>query len=217
MNSNSTQSYRPLTLAEEVVNSITHGIGTFLSIVALVVLLVVAKKHEDFWHLTSFSIYGSTLIFLYLSSTLYHSVLSERTKKLFSRLDHASSLLLIAGTYTPILLTTFRDSIGWTLFGTIWGMAILGLAVRSHQLPRYLKILVGIYLISGLMFIMAGREIYQNLPTTSILFLITGGFSYALGVIFYVKNNRIYHRNIWHLFVLTGSILQFLAVYASMP
>lgn len=215
MNSKSTQTYRTLTLWEEIVNSITHGVGALLSIVALVVLLVVAKKHEDVWHLVSFFIYGSTLILLYFSSILFNNFSSQRVKNLFARFDHISIFLLIAGTYTPVLLITFRDDIGLTLFGLVWGLIILGLALRSMYLARFHKLAIGVYLMVGLMFVLAGREIYKNLPPISIIFLLTGGFSYSLGVVFYMWRNSTYSHGIWHLLVLTGSILQFFAVYYS--
>lgn len=215
MNSKSTQTYRTLTLWEEIVNSITHGIGVFLSIVALVIVLVDLKKHEDLWHLISFFIYGSTLILLYLSSTLFHSFPNQRVKSLFERFDHVSIFLLIAGTYTPVLLTTFRDDIGLTLFGLVWGMVILGLAIRSMYLARFHKLMIGVYLLVALLFVLAGKEIYQNLPPISIVFLLAGGFSYSLGVVLYSRRNSIHSHGIWHLLVLTGSILQFFAVYYS--
>lgn len=215
MNSNSTQTYRHLSLGEEIVNSITHGVGAFLSIVALVVLLVVARKHGDIWHLVSFSIYGSTLILLYLSSTLYHSFKNPKVKDLFARFDHVSIFLLIAGTYTPILLTTIRDDWGWTLFGIVWGLAILGSVIRSIYLHRFRKIMIGVYLLMGWMFVLAGKEIYLNLPAISVTFLLAGGIAYSLGVIFYMWRNLPYSHGIWHLFVLTGSILQFFAIYYS--
>lgn len=215
MNSKSTQTYRTLTLWEEIVNSITHGVGAFLSIVALVIVLVDLKKHEDIWHLISFFIYGVTLILLYLSSTLFHSFSNQRVKNLFTRFDHISIFLLIAGTYTPVLLTTFRDDIGLTLFGLVWGLVILGLAIRSMYLASFHKLMIGAYLIVGLMFVLAGKEIYLNLPPISIVLLLTGGFAYSLGVVFYTWRNSTYSHGIWHLLVLTGSILQFFAVYYS--
>ena len=123
--------YRQLTMKEEVFNSITHGIGTVLSICALVTLIILAVMKGDAWHVVSFTIYGSTLVLLYLSSTLYHSFTREKVKNLFARFDHAAIFLLIAGTYTPFLLTVLRGILGWTLFGIIWGVAIAGVVIRS--------------------------------------------------------------------------------------
>jgi len=215
MNSPSVKIYRKLTPGEEIANSITHGIGALLSIVALVVLIMVAGKHDDFWHLFSFSIYGCTLILLYLSSTLYHSFSNLRLKNLFARFDHISIFLLIAGTYTPILLTSIRGVWGWTLFIIIWSIALLGAIIRSIYLHRFRKLMVVIYLLMGWMSILVGKQIYLNLSSVSLTFLILGGIAYSVGVIFYMWRKLPYSHGIWHLFVLAGSVLHFFAIYFS--
>lgn len=215
MTAQSTKTYRQLSNGEEIVNAITHGIGSLLSIVALIVLIIVAQKHGDIWHLVSFSIYGSTLILLYLSSTLYHSFSSPQIKNLFARFDHISIFLLIAGTYTPILLTSMRGVWGWTLFCIIWGLALVGAIIRSIYLHRFRKLMVAVYLMMGWMFVLAGRQIYLSLPSTSITFLVLGGLAYSVGVIFYMWRKLPYAHGIWHLFVLAGSVLHFFAIYFS--
>lgn len=207
--------YRDLTSKEEIVNSITHGIGALLSVVALVVLIVVAGKHGDVLHLVSFSIYGVTLILLYLSSTLYHSFSSPRIKNLFARFDHVSIFLLIAGTYTPILLTSIGGAWGWSLFGVIWGLALVGAVIRSIYLHRFRKLMVAVYLLMGWMFVIAGKQVYLSLPSISLTFLILGGIAYSVGVIFYMWRKLPYSHGIWHLFVLAGSVLHFFAIYFS--
>ncbi len=209
------KSRRQLSTAEEIVNSITHGIGALLSIVALIVLIIVANRYGDIWHLVSFSIYGSTLILLYLSSTLYHSFTNPKIKNLFARFDHISIFLLIAGTYTPILLTTLRGVWGWILFAIIWLMALTGAIIRSIYVYRFRKLMVVIYLIMGWMAVVAGKQIYEKLPGLSITFLVLGGIAYSLGVIFYVWRNLPYSHGIWHLFVLAGSVLHFFCIYFS--
>jgi len=206
---------RELSTTEEIVNSITHGIGALLSIAALVILIIVAGQHGDIWHLISFSIYGSTLILLYLSSTLYHSFTSPKIKNLFARFDHISIFLLIAGTYTPILLTSLRGILGWTLFVIIWTMAVAGAVIRSIYLHRFRKLMVSIYLVMGWMAILAAKQIYERMPEISIWFLVLGGLSYSIGVIFYNWRKLPYSHGIWHLFVLGGSILHFFAIYFS--
>ena len=206
---------RELSTTEEIVNSITHGIGALLSIAALVILIIVAGQHGDIWHLISFSIYGSTLILLYLSSTLYHSFTSPKIKNLFARFDHISIFLLIAGTYTPILLTSLRGILGWTLFVIIWTMAVAGAVIRSIYLHRFRKLMVSIYLVMGWMAILAAKQIYERMPEISIWFLVLGGLSYSIGVIFYNWRKLPYSHGIWHLFVLAGSILHFFAIYFS--
>jgi hemolysin III len=204
---------RQLSSGEEIVNSITHGIGALLSIVALVVLIMVAGRHGDVWHLASFSIYGSTLILLYLSSTLYHSASNPKIKDLFARFDHVSIFLLIAGTYTPILLTSIKGILGWGLFVVIWVIALVGAVIRTIYVNRFRKLMVALYLMMGWMAVFVGKQIYQNLPSESLLFLIAGGIAYSAGVIFYLWRNLKYSHGIWHLFVLAGSILHFFAIY----
>jgi len=215
MSTRPSKTYRKLTNGEEIINAITHGIGSLLSIAALVVLIIVAGRHGDIWHLVSFSIYGSTLILLYLSSTLYHSFSNQKVKNLFARFDHISIFLLIAGTYTPILLTSMRGIWGWTLFGIIWGLAIVGAVIRSIYLHRFRKLMVAVYLLMGWMFVLAGKQIYLNLPSVSLTFLILGGIAYSVGVIFYMWRSLPYAHGIWHLFVLAGSVLHFFAIYFS--
>lgn len=216
MNNQTSKIYRDLTSKEEIVNGITHGIGALLSVVALVVLIVVAGKHGDALHLVSFSIYGVTLILLYLSSTLYHSFSSPRINNLFARFDHVSIFLLIAGTYTPILLTSIGGAWGWTLFGVIWGLALAGAVIRSIYLHRFRKLMVAVYLLMGWMFVIAGKQVYLSLPSISLTFLILGGIAYSVGVIFYMWRKLPYSHGIWHLFVLAGSVLHFFAIYFSL-
>nr|WP_319573396.1 hemolysin III family protein [uncultured Draconibacterium sp.] len=208
--------YRRLSLGEEIFNSITHGIGTLLSIAALVLLVVFAAIKGNVWHVVSFSIFGSSLVLLYLSSTLYHSFTREKLKNLFVRFDHAAIFLLIAGTYTPFVLTTIRGAFGWTLFGVIWGLAIAGMVIRSIYLTRFRKLMIGIYLAMGWMFLLAIGPMVRNLPTSSIAFLFIGAACYSIGVIFYSWRGLKYGHGIWHLFVLAGSIMHFFSVLYSL-
>lgn len=208
--------YRTLSVGEEIFNSITHGIGTLLSIAALVLLVVFAAIKGDVWHVVSFSIFGSTLVLLYLSSTLYHSFTKTKIKNIFVRFDHAAIFLLIAGTYTPFLLTALRGAFGWTLFGIIWTVAIAGVVIRSIYLTRFRKLMVGLYLAMGWMFIVAIGPMMKNLPGISLAFLLIGGLCYSVGVIFYAWRNLKYGHGIWHLFVLAGSIMHFFSVIYSL-
>ncbi|MFZ5430590.1 MAG: PAQR family membrane homeostasis protein TrhA [Bacteroidota bacterium] len=203
---------RKLTAAEEVVNSITHGIGALLSIAGLVILIVAAAIHGDAWHIVSFTIFGVSLIVLYTSSTLYHSFSGEKIKNVFARFDHAAIFMLIAGTYTPFLLTTIRGALGWTFFGIIWSVAITGIVIRSIHLHKYRRLMVGIYLIMGWMFVFIFNSMMKNLPGLSLLFLMIGGLSYSVGVFFYAWRKLPFGHGIWHLFVLGGSIMHFFAV-----
>ena len=205
-------SRRSLTLGEEIFNSITHGVGILLSITALVILVVVAATRGDGWHVVSFAIFGTSLILCYTSSTLYHSITNTRIKNIFARFDHAAIFLLIAGTYTPILLTTLRGTVGWVMFGIIWGMAITGIVIRSIYLNRFRKLMVAIYLIMGWMFVFTLKSVILNMPQISQVFLLTGGLSYSIGVIFYAWRRLPFGHGIWHLFVLAGSTLHFFAI-----
>lgn len=215
MDSKSSKVFRPLSNGEEIANSITHGIGALLSIVALVVLIMVAGTQDDLLHLVSFSIYGVTLVLLYMSSTLYHSFTKPRIKDLFARFDHVSIFLLIAGTYTPILLINIRGVLGWTILTIVWTMAIIGGIVRIIYPYRFRKLMVGIYLIMGWLMIFAGKTIIDSLPPNSVNYLVLGGIAYSVGVIFYLWRKLPYGHGIWHLFVLAGSILHFFAIYYS--
>jgi hemolysin III len=208
--------YRVLSAGEEIFNSITHGIGTLLSIAALVILIVFAVIKGNVWHIVSFTIFGSTMVLLYLSSTLYHSFTTQKVKNLFARFDHAAIFLLIAGTYTPFVLTTLHGPLGWSLFGIIWAFAIAGVVIRSIFLTRFRKLMVGIYLGMGWMFVIAIIPLIKNLPVISLAFLFIGGACYSLGVIFYSWRKLKYGHGIWHLFVLAGSIAHFFSVLYSL-
>lgn len=213
---NSEVGYRTLSFREEIFNSITHGIGTLLSIAALVFLVITAAIKGNVWHIVSFSVFGTTLVLLYLSSTLYHSFTKIKLKNLFVRFDHAAIFLLIAGTYTPFLLTALRGAFGWTLFGIIWTVAIAGIVIRSIYLTRFRKLMVGLYVAMGWMFVVAIGPMMKNLPGISLIFLLIGGAMYSIGVIFYVWRNLKYGHGIWHLFVLAGSIMHFFSVIFSL-
>jgi hemolysin III len=134
------ETYRTLTRGEEMINSITHGAGLLFSVIAIGILIVHAKEKGDNWHLMSFIIFGSSMLLLYLSSTLYHSTANPSLKHIFARFDHAAIFFLIAGTYTPFLMTSLRGPIGWWLFGVIWGMAITGAVIRTIFLMKFRKV-----------------------------------------------------------------------------
>ncbi len=206
---------RNLTIGEEIANGITHGIGALLGIAALVILVVVAANKGTAWHVVSFAIFGATMVFLYASSTLYHSLTHKKAKNVFQRFDHAAIFALIAGTYTPFLLTTIRGPLGWTFFGIIWAAAITGMVIRSIYLHRFRKPMVAIYLIMGWMFVFMIKPLLANLSSTSLLFLLIGGLSYTVGVVFYAWRSLPYGHGIWHLFVLGGTISHFFAVIFS--
>lgn len=205
------------TPGEEIANSITHAIATGLSIAALVVLIVSAVSGGDAWHIVSFSIFGSTLILLYLASTLYHAIPAARAKRILKTLDHSAIFLLIAGTYTPFMLVSLRGPVGWTIFGVIWGLAVTGIILKCCCVYRFKRLSLAIYLGMGWLCVLVGRDIYASLSPTSLILLALGGLAYTLGVIFYVWKRLPYNHAIWHLFVIAGSTLHFFSVLHTLP
>ena len=205
-------SLKSQTLGEEIANSITHGIGAGLSIAALVILVVLASRRGDAWRIVSFSIYGASLILLYMSSTLYHSFVNPKIKKIFRIIDHSAIYLLIAGTYTPVTLTLMRGAWGWTLFGLAWGMAIGGIIITVLLLDKLKSLLVLSYVAMGLLVVIAIKPMMQMVPRGMITWLFIGGACYLLGIIFYLWKRLPYHHPIWHIFVLGGSISHFLGI-----
>lgn len=199
-------------IINEVANAATHGIGVGLSITALVLLVVYACIYGNAWHVVSFSIYGSTLIILYLASTLYHSIQNQRAKHIFKIIDHSAIYLLIAGTYTPFTLVTLRESRGWVLFGIIWGLALAGIFFKSFFVNRFVVLSTVMYIAMGWLIIVSIRDLLLNLSPGGIIFLLAGGLSYTFGVIFYAQKQRLLCHAVWHLFVLGGSICHFFAV-----
>ncbi len=205
-------SQRLYTLGEEIAHSITHGVGVGLSIAGLVILVVLAARYGDTYQVVSFSIYGSTLIILYLASTLYHGFQQPRLKKIFKIVDHASIFLLIAGTYTPFLLVGIRGKLGWTLMIVIWGLAILGVSFKALFIHRFEKLSVLAYILMGWLCVVALKEMMSNIPMGGLIWLGAGGVAYTIGVIFYALRKIPYMHAVWHLFVLGGSICHFFSV-----
>lgn len=193
-------------------NSISHLVGAALALAGLVVLVVFASLQGDPWKIVSFSIYGASLFLLYTLSTLYHS-LRGRAKKIFMKLDHVAIYLLIAGSYTPLTLVTLRGAWGWTLFGIIWGLAIVGIIVDSLHKEGSRAIQMVIYLLMGWLILVAMYPLVQALAIGGLVLLVLGGVFYTSGIIFYSIDKRMKHAHgIWHLFVLAGSISHFLAM-----
>ncbi|MHB8621836.1 MAG: PAQR family membrane homeostasis protein TrhA [Sulfuricaulis sp.] len=194
-------------------NSISHLMGTVLALAGTIALLILATRQADPWKIVSFSLYGASLFLLYGTSTLYHS-LRNRAKAVFRKLDHLAIYLLIAGTYTPFALVTLRGGWGWSLFGIIWGLAGVGMAVEF--LPRRgARILpVVIYLLMGWLALIALRPLLQVLPTIGFVWLLVGGLCYTFGIVFYALDTRLRHAHgVWHLFVLAGSICHYIAIF----
>ncbi len=205
------------TKGEEITNAILHGIGLGLAIAALCVLVVFAKIYGDVWYIVSFSIYGSTLVLLYLSSTLYHSFPEGKVKNIFEIFDHSSIYLLIAGTYTPLTLISLRGYLGWTIFGIVWGIALVGIIFKVFWVKKFVIFSTILYIVMGWLIIFAIKPLLLAMNKTSIILLVSGGASYTVGTIFYVWRRIKYHHAIWHLFVLGGSICHFFTILFLLP
>ncbi len=197
---------------EEIANWLTHGIGAALSIVGLTLLIVFASVRGDAWHVVSFTVFGLSLLALYITSTLYHLARSERSRWLFRRLDHAAVFVLIAGTYTPFLLTNLRGAWGWSLFGIIWGLCGAGAVFKFVGGVRTRLASVVTYLFAGWLIVVALGPMLTRVPTAALWLLLAGGLCYTAGVPFYLWRRLRYHHAFWHSFVLGGSACHFLAV-----
>lgn len=193
-------------------NSISHMIGAALALVGLMLLVVLAARQGDPWKIVSFSIYGTTLLLLYTFSALYHSS-HGKAKKVFRKFDHLSIYLLIAGTYTPFSLITLRGGLGWSIFGAIWCLAILGIVLDSlPQKGRRVLPLI-IYIFMGWFILIALKPLLRALPLMGFAWLLLGGVFYTIGVVFYALDERVRHfHGIWHLFVLAGSLSHYFTV-----
>ena len=198
--------------AEEIANSITHGVGVLFGIAALCIMTTFASLYGDAWHIIGASVFGITLVLLYSFSTLYHSIPIPRAKSVFRVLDHAAIFLLIAGTYTPFTLVSLRGAWGWALFGVIWGAAILGIILKVFSLNRWELLSLGLYTGMGWAVAFAVKPLMAAVPTGGLVLLLLGGLSYTFGIVFYVWETLPFNHAIWHLFVLGGSVLHFFAV-----
>ncbi|MDN0081882.1 hemolysin III family protein [Crenobacter sp. SG2305] len=194
-------------------NGVSHLAGTILSVVALVALISSASVQGDPWKIVSFTLYGSTLVVLYLISTLYHSV-KGRAKAVLQKFDHSAIYLLIAGSYTPYCLVTLRGPWGWTLFGISWGLALFGI-IQEVTLGRRTRVLSMIlYVMMGWLVLVAIKPLVTTLSTPGLVWLAAGGIIYSIGIYWFLNDEKIRHgHGIWHLFVLGGSLCQFISVF----
>jgi len=197
----------------EKFNSISHLLGAVAAVAGFVVLVMVVARSGDVWRIVSCSIYGVTLMNLYLFSTLYHSI-RGRAKLYLQKFDHASIYLLIAGTYTPFTLISLRGGWGWSLFGIEWGLALLGVTLDVLHRKGARIVQMVIYLLMGWLIVIAIPELLQTLPEAGFALLAAGGLFYTVGIIFYGLDERMRHAHgIWHLFVLAGSACHYFAIF----
>ncbi|WP_407556696.1 hemolysin III family protein [Winogradskyella sp. 4-2091] len=203
---------RSQTKREEQLNTWTHGLGALLGLVALI-LLILKTDNTQSWHLFSVIVYGLSTIILFLASTFYHAVEDDKKKHYFRIVDHVSIYLLIAGTYTPVLLISLTDSLGWTLFWTVWGIALFGVILKLFFTGRFELFSTLLYLVMGWLIIFDFSNVSESLGSEGVLWLFAGGLFYTVGIIFYAIQKIPYNHVIWHLFVLAGAISHFMMIY----
>lgn len=196
----------------ERLNGYTHLLGTLLAAAGTAILVVMAARRGDVWRVVSFSVYGATLFLLYFLSTMYHSV-RGRAKRIFQKLDHLAIYLLIAGTYTPFTLVTLNGAWGWSLFGVIWALALIGMVLDAWPRRGSRNFTLIIYLLMGWLALIALGPLIRALPVGGLVGLLAGGISYTVGIIFYALDERMRHAHgIWHIFVLAGSAFHFFTI-----
>ncbi|ROO78169.1 hemolysin III [Vibrio crassostreae] len=199
---------------EERANAITHGLGVVLGVIGLILLLIRAFDYQaDMLTVASMTIYGSSIILLFLASTLYHSITTEKTKRLLKTLDHCAIYLLIAGSYTPFLLVGLRTPLAMGLMAVIWGIALVGIIMKIAFVYRFKRLSLFIYLAMGWLSLIVVYQLAMNIDIGGLVLLAVGGVIYSLGVIFYIAKRIPYNHAIWHLFVLAGCACHFFAIY----
>ena len=203
---------RPLSLGEEIANSVTHGVAALASVAALPILLAVAIGRGDPWQVVGGAIFGATLILLYTASTLYHALTHPGAKRVFRVLDHSAIYLLIAGTYTPFALGALRGPWGWSLLGSVWALAALGITAKATLGFRFPRLSTAVYIGMGWLAVIAFRPLMAHIGVAGIMWLVAGGLCYTAGVIFFAWERLRYGHMVWHLFVAAGSVCHFFAV-----
>lgn len=198
---------------EEMTNSISHGMGLVAAIVGVPFLITHAFSHGDARFIVGTSVFSATVILLYLASTIYHALPTGTTKRVFRVIDHSAIYLLIAGTYTPFTLGILRGAWGWTLFGIVWGLAIVGVILKAFDKASHPIVSTGIYLLMGWVVVIAIDPLFSKVQPAGLIWLLAGGLFYTAGVAFFATDSRLkYGHLIWHLFVLAGTVCHFFAV-----
>ena len=207
---------RPYTVREEIWSSLIHGIGIALRLAGLIVLVTLAAQNGNVCVFVATAIFGVSMVVLYTASTLYHAIPNPEIKLKLKKFDHISIYYLIAGTYTPFMLVNMRGSVGWTVFGIIWGLALIGTVLKLCTQGSGTKAWsIGLYLLMGWLVVFASKQLAARLPDIGLTFLVLGGLFYTLGIFFYVWKSRQYTHAVWHFFVLSGTVMHFFAVLYS--
>lgn len=194
-------------------NSISHLIGAALALVGAVALVLIGLRRGDLYHIVAFSLYGTTLFLLYSISTIYHGLPPGRAKRIFRMLDHQAIYLLIAGSYTPFMLITLKNTVGWWMFGAVWSLAILGVVLVARPKRGRRVLPMTLYFVMGWLILLAIKPLLAVLPAAGFLWLLTGGILYSSGILFYALDHRYpWMHGVWHLFVLGGSISHYIAI-----
>jgi hemolysin III len=201
-----------LAVEEELVNTLTHGVGLMFSLAGLYLMLVPALRHGTTWHIVGCTVYGCSLVLLYAASTLYHGVRNPRWKAILRIVDHVCIFLLIAGTYTPFTLTRLRGPWGWLLFVLVWSAAIAGITFKIRSPKRFHSVSALPYVVMGWLAVLAIKPCVELIPISGLIWLVVGGLCYTVGTIFYHADHNRYYHAIWHLFVLGGSGCHYWAV-----
>jgi hemolysin III len=199
--------------SEEKFNIISHGFGFALSIFGLFLLIERAGEMKEVLPLVSFSIFGASLILLYAASTFYHASKSPGLRYRLNILDHSSIYVLIAGTYTPFALVTLNGLVGWTIFGVVWGFAVVGIILKLFYTGRYHLLSTSMYVLMGWIIVFAIKPLFDNLEFFGLLWLFAGGISYTLGAVFFIIEKIKFNHAIFHIFVLLGSFCHFISIY----
>lgn len=203
---------RPVHRHEEIANSVSHGLALVLAVAALPVLILSAARIGNTRFTFGVVVFGATIIFLYLASTLYHSLTHERAKQFFRHVDHCAIFLLIAGSYTPFTLGVLRGPWGWTLLTIVWVLAVAGIAMKLLSGHRHWWLSIVLYVVMGWLAIVAIKPILTLVPLPGILLILAGGIAYSGGLAFFAAHRLRYNHFIWHLFVMAGTICHYLAV-----
>lgn len=200
------------TALEEIMNAVTHGLGTLFAVIALGVLSAAAYMNGGTWHLTSSIIYGVSMVLLYLASTLYHSFTNQKIKDLFKIVDHSAIYLLIAGTYTPFTLIPLHGTIGWTIFTIVWSLAAVGIVFKIFFVKRFKVFSTLCYVGMGWFAVVMIKPLLASMHIHGLYWMLAGGAFYTIGAVFYLAKRIPFNHAIWHLFVIAGTVAHFIVV-----
>ena len=203
---------RPQSLGEEIANSVSHGLGLLAALAAFPVLVGIAHQRGDVSGIVGASVFATTMVLLYLTSTLFHALPGCRAKRVFQILDHSAIYFLIAGTYTPFTLGVLRGAWGWTLFGLVWGLAVVGTVLKALGGVRYTTVSTWVYLAMGWLILIAADTAWTLVPKWGLFWLFAGGIAYTAGAVFFMMERIRYFHFVWHLFVIAGTACHVIAV-----